>query len=357
MKYSNILKIIGIIAMILVIFAGIGCMSDTGESTTQDNQGTESQQQGDVVLNVFHAGSLTIPFKELEQMYEKRHPNVDVRREAGGSVATVRKITEVGKQADVVGVADYSLIPNMMMNEYTDCYSAFAKNQMVIAYTEDSKYSDEINNDNWYDILRRSDVTFGFSNPNDDPCGYRSQMTTQLAEIYYNDSQIYDDLMASNTAMDTTSSNGTYTVNVPNSENINPNSDKIMMRSMETELSSALEMGEIDYFYIYRSVAVQHGFEFVELPSEIDLSSVKHEDMYSKVKVERGNGDISKGKPIVYGVTIPDTVNQKEHAVGFIKLLHSEDGQQVLENNGQPPIVPASTNTINKVPEELMEYF
>lgn len=355
-KRDDILNITCIIGVVLVVFAGVGCMSDTGESSKEGNQGDMSQQQDNVVLNVYHAGSLTIPFKELEQMYEQRNPNVDVRREAGGSVATVRKVTEVGKQADVVGVADYSLIPDMMMPEYTEWYSAFARNQIVIAYTEDSKYSDEINQDNWYDILRRPDVTFGFSNPNDDPCGYRSQMVTQLAEIHYDDSQIYDDLMASNTAMETTSKNGTYTVVVPKSENINPNSDKIMMRSMETELSSALETGEIDYFYIYRSVAVQHGFEFVELPPEIDLSSVEHEDMYSKVEVKRGNGT-STGKPIVYGITIPVTVNQNEHAVGFIKFLHSKDGQQVLENNGQPPIVPASTNDVDKVPEELNKYF
>ena len=48
----------------------------------------------------------------------------------------------------------------------------------------------------------------------------------------------------------TTQENGTVLVHVPASEEISPNTSKIMLRSMEVELSSALETGEIDYFYI-----------------------------------------------------------------------------------------------------------
>ncbi|MFP4545237.1 MAG: substrate-binding domain-containing protein, partial [Methanomassiliicoccales archaeon] len=74
----------------------------------------------------------------MEKRFEEDHPGVDVRREAAGSVATVRKVTDQGKEPDVVGLADYSLIPDMMYEEYADWTVQFAKNRMTLAYTDQS---------------------------------------------------------------------------------------------------------------------------------------------------------------------------------------------------------------------------
>ena len=330
------------ILFIILIITFSGCVGENGGNKT--------------ILKIYHAGSLSMPMEELEQRFEELHPDVDVQREAAGSVASVKKITELGKQADILASADYNLIPSMMMPEFADWYVAFARNQIVIAYTNESKYSSEIDQDNWYEILKRPDVTFGISNPNDDPCGYRSQMVTQLAENYYADASIHDDLMATNTGITVLSENGTHAIKVPPSEEIDPNTEKIMLRSMETELSSALEMREIDYFYIYRSVAVQHGFEFVELPPQIDLSSIEYADQYSKVNIELANGNVIEGKPIVYGITIPNNAQQSDLAVEFVELLLSEEGQSIFLDNGQPPIVPAIASDVNAVPEVLENF-
>ncbi len=338
---KNIILSITILSVVLMASIS-GCIGTADSDTT--------------VLKIYHAGSLGMPMEELEQKFEELHPNVDVQREAAGSVACVKKITELDKQADILASADYTLIPSMMIPDFTDWYVVFARNQIVIAYTDDSKYSDEINQDNWYDILRRDDVTFGISNPNDDPCGYRSQLVTQLAENYYSDDTIYDDIMGANTEITISTEGDISAIKMPMSEDINPDTKKIMLRSMEVELSSALEMGEIDYFYIYRSVAVQHGFKFVELPSQIDLGSIDYKDMYNKVNIELSNGKVIDGKPIVYGITIPNNAIENDLAVEFVKLVISEEGQQIFIDNGQPPIVPAVSNDINVVPDELKEY-
>ena len=355
---DHILQILTIFTLLTAIFSVTGCVDSetTPDGEVDDHDITATQTTGsdeEAVLKIFHAGSLSIPMAELEEKFETLHPNVDVQREPAGSRACIKKITELDKQTDILASADYTLIPTMMMPEYTDWYLRFAKNQIVIAYTDDSKYSSEVNSDNWYEILRRPDVTFGFSNPNDDPCGYRSVMVTQLSEAHYADESIFDDLMGDNTAITMTFENGTYTAVMPASEYIEPNTKKIMMRSMEVELSSALETGEIDYFYIYRSVAVQHGFKFVELPAQIDLSSVDYAEEYSTVRLKTANGNIVIGTPIVYGITIPDNAMQPELAIEFIKLLLSVDGQNVFIDNGQPPIVPAVTNDAGNVPAEL----
>lgn len=65
-------------------------------------------------LSVFIAGSLMVPFDELEQAYEELHPDVDLRVEAHGSIQCVRHVTEIHDPIDVVIPADYALIPMLM---------------------------------------------------------------------------------------------------------------------------------------------------------------------------------------------------------------------------------------------------
>ena len=347
-----------ILVIILLTFLILGCTSQTGQTDHSKTTVTSTQtvEQQKVVLKVFHAGSLTEPMKAFKEAFEKKYPNVEVQTEAAGSAATIRKVTELGRVADVIASADYSLIPKMMYPDYASWTIMFAKNQIVIAYRDDSKYADEINSQNWYQILRRPDVKFGFSNPNDDPCGYRSQMVIQLAELYYNDSTIYDDLVAKYSNLKFVEENGTYVLRMPNSEDIDPDTNKLMIRSMEMELIHGMESGEIDYFFIYRSVAQQHGFRYVELPPQIDLSSTKYADFYSKVKVVLANGKTVVGKPIVYGLTIPTNAEHKEYAEKFVELIISEEGQKILQKLGQPPIVPARVDDVSKLPESLKPY-
>jgi len=313
-------------------------------------------QDKNITLKVLHAGSLTEPMKELKEVFESKYPNVNVQLEAAGSVQTIRKVTELKKEADVVASADYTLIPEMMYPEYADWVIKFAGNRIVIAYRNDSRYADKVNSDNWYEILRRHDVKFGFSNPNDDPCGYRSQMVMQLAELYYNDSKIYDDLVAENSNLKFIEEDGNYVLRVPPSESINPNTDKLMIRSMEMELIYGLEAGEIDYYFIYRSVAKQHNHRFVELPEEIDLSTEEFADLYKKVKVVLSDGKEVAGKPVIYGITIPKNAPNRYYAEKFVELVISKKGQKILEKLGQNPLVPAEVDNFEKLPESLKEY-
>ena len=143
-------------------------------------------------LTIYHAGSLTIPFDEVTKEFNKLYPDIKVEAEVAGSVTAIRKVTELGKKADIIASADYTLIPEMMFPEYAEWYIIFATNQMVIAYTDNSLFGNEINGDNWYEILQRDGVKYGRSNPDRDPCGYRTLMVWQLAEDYYNAPELYE---------------------------------------------------------------------------------------------------------------------------------------------------------------------
>ncbi len=309
-----------------------------------------------VALKVFCAGSLTLPFEDIKAQFEADYKNVEVQIEPSGSVMAIQKITEVGRLADVLASADYTLIPKMMMtsdSNYTDWYTKFAKNRMTIAFTDDSKYADEINSTNWYMILRRSDVKWGFSDPNLDPCGYRSLMVIQLAEFEYEDDEIFKDLVEANSGITVSETDGIYTIDT-NMTDLNP-TDRLRITEKSVDLVAYVQSDGLDYAFEYSSVAKQHGLNFLELPESIDLSSDDYRDAYKKVRV-RKTTKISAGRPIVYGLTIPNNAPNPALAEEFVKYIINGFGQGVLHDNAQPPIIPAIANDLDKVPESLKEY-
>ncbi len=143
---------------------------------------------------IFHAGSLSVPFEKMEKNFEKLHPGIDVEREAAGSQACARKITDLKKPCDIMASADYRVIDTFLIPGYADWNVRFATNRMVLAYTDRSEDAAKINKNNWFEILGKKEVIWGHSDPNLDPCGYRSLMMLQLAEIYYQKPGLYQKL-------------------------------------------------------------------------------------------------------------------------------------------------------------------
>ncbi len=297
-------------------------------------------QSQPVQIKVFHAGSLTIPLQEVKEVFEKQHPNVEVLMESSGSVEAVRKVTELGKLADVVAVADWLLLKNIMYPKYTDFYIKFATNQLVLAYTDKSKYADEINSDNWYEILKKDGVRFAFSDPNKDPCGYRAAMVFVLAQLYYNEPNLFDELIAANTNIKLEYNGTHYIVLAPS--DLTPTIDKIKIRPKSVELLALLEEGVIDYAFEYKSVAVQHNLKYVELPPAIHLGDPSYEDFYKQVMIKINAGTdkekVIVALPIIYGITMPKNAPHKDLALEFIKLVLSDEGKEIFMKNGQPPL-------------------
>ncbi|MGD2178968.1 MAG: tungstate ABC transporter substrate-binding protein WtpA, partial [Anaerolineae bacterium] len=290
----------------------------------------ESSLRGKLII--LHAGSLTVPVRELTKLFQAKHPNVAFETEAAGSRTTARKVSELGREADLVMSADYTVIDNLLMPEFADWNIRFARNAMVIAYTDGSQYADEINGDNWYDVLTREGVVYGHSEPEADPCGYRTLLVWQLAEKHYEEPGLYEKL----------------------DDHCPPEN----VRPKETDLIALLQTGNMDYAFEYRSIALQHGFNLVELPQEIDLSLLKHADLYSQAEVELSGSEpgetvVIQGKPIVYGVTVPKVAPSPHLAVEFVRFLLGPDGRAIMGQQGQPPIVPPVAGGKDKLPAAL----
>jgi len=299
-------------------------------------------------LKIFHAGSLSIPLEDVNREFKdymrERGYKLEIQAESSGSVMAVRKVTDLERQADIVAVADYTLIPQMLIPNFTDFYVIFATNEIVVAYTNESRYADEINSENWFEILARPDVTFGFSDPNQDPCGYRSVMLMRLASLYYN-KPIFEELVEKNTNI---YAEGNHVI-APAQIQTN---DKVVIRPKEMDLASLVESGSLDYFFIYKSVAEQHKLRYVELPNEINLKDCSKADFYAQVSITLSSTNQTiKAKPIVYGVTVLKNAPNREIALDYLKFMLSESGKRIFEENYQEFIWPPVA--FGEIPEEL----
>ncbi len=307
-KFENFMK------CVLVVLLTIGVLLPF-------SAGAEPQGK----LIIFHAGSLTVPFAKMEKIFEAKYPKVDVLREGGGSTKMARMISELHKPADIMGSADFKVIDKTLIPEYAEWNVRFATNQLVLCYTDKSSFANEVNADNWYKILGRKGVIWGHSDPNLDPCGYRSLMVLQLAEKHYKATGLYDQLIA--------------------------NRPKKNVRPKSVELVSLLKTGNMDYAWEYLSVAVQHDLKFIKLPDEINLGNYKYDADYKQAKVKvtgkkPGTWMTRTGKSCTYGITLLKDAKNPEAAVAFLEYLMSADGGlKVLKEMGQPPFIPCRVPT------------
>ncbi len=335
-------------------------------------------------LTIYHAGSLAVPFSQLKAEFEGSHPNVVVLCESGGSAKLINKaitVAEAGETPpDIITSADYALIPSRLYEYgYADWYIAFARNKMVLCYRDGAPGSDAIVNDTrtWYDVLRNEDVKYGHSNPDDDPCGYRTPMVIQLAQKYYYDNATEFGLTPDPNA------DGLYDALIPVpvsgdehdrgriggfNNTARPGGSEEVVRSKSVDLIAAIQSGDLDYAFEYRSVAVQHGLNFIEFDDAINLcqqgmignTNITYDDFYKGASVEIMNEPgpppvymTKSGKAIVYGITVLKNAKNKDLATEFIALLLSEEGQNVMETNGQPFIQPQLCDHPENLPEEL----
>lgn len=283
-------------------------------------------------LIIFHAGSLTVPFAAMEKEFEARYPKVDVQRESGGSTRMARLISEVGKPADLMASADFQVIDQSLIPTMADYNIRFATNELVLAYTDGSRFAKVINGNNWYTVLERKGVLWGHSDPNIDPGGYRSLMVMQLAERYYRKPGLYQRLLR--------------------------NRPLAYLRDKSANLTALLQNGDLDYIWTYRSLALQHHLRYLSFDKHINLSDPANESFYRLASVrvtgEKPGSYINReGRFVAYGITLLKSAPNPEAALAFLEyLLDPQGGQKVLARFGQPPFDPPFVNS-EKMQREL----
>jgi molybdate/tungstate transport system substrate-binding protein len=156
-------------------------------------------------------------------------------------------------------------------------------------------------------------VQVGRSDPNLDPNGYRTLLTMQLAERYYEVPGLYDTLLA----------------HAPENN----------VRPKEADLVGLVQAGEMDYIWSYESLASAAGLKYVRLPTAIDLSSPADSARYASAQVRvRGKAPRDsvtfRGQPIVYALSIPKKAPHPELAERFVTYLISGEGARIMRATG-----------------------
>jgi molybdate/tungstate transport system substrate-binding protein len=280
------------------------------------DSGAAGGGRGEEVLVVFNAGSLARPLRAALDTFaavqRARGSAVHVEQENAGSLETARKLTELGKIPDVIALADHEVFPQLLVPEHVAWYAHFARNRMVVAYTDRSRHAAEIGAANWWRVLARPGVEVGRADPDLDPNGYRTLLTLQLAERHYRAPGLAERLLR--------------------------NAPRRNMRPKEADLVAMLQTGELDYIWSYESMARAVGLRWVALPHEIDLGTPRDSAFYAQASVRvagrsRGDTIVFRGAPIVYALSIPARAPHPAVAERFVAWLLG-DGRRVLRAAG-----------------------
>jgi len=259
-------------------------------------------------LLVMNAASITRPVRAALDSFAAR-TGVKYELEPGASLEVARRLTELHRTPDVVLLADPEVFPQLLMPEYVHWYALFARNRIVLAYTDGSRGAAGINGANWRTVITQPGVEVGRADPNTDPSGYRTLLTMQLAEEHYREHGLYGRLLAAAPARN--------------------------VRPREADQVALLQTHELDYIWTYQNLAENDGLRFVKLPDAIDLGnpgdSATYAHVTTRVAGKRPADTLTmRGAPILFALTIPVQAVHRAAAERFVTWLLSAEGQRVL---------------------------
>lgn len=255
---------------------------------------------------VFAAASLAVPVRAALDAFARRTGTV-VLQENGASLELARRITELHRVPDVVALADEEVFPRLLVPRAASWYARFARNRMVLAYTERSAGAAGVSQANWYRVLQRSDVRVGRSDPTLAPVGYRTLAVYQLAEQYYHTPGLAARLAA--------------------------RTPPALIRPNASELVALLQAGELDYIVDYESLARANHLRYVRLPMGVDLGDPARAAQYARVSVRvprRRDTLTYVAAPIVYGIGIPRAAPHSAVGARFLTFLLGPEGRAIL---------------------------
>ncbi len=281
-------------------------------------------------VHVFYASTLAGYMKALAGIYRRRFSGARVLGEASGSLDAIRKVTDLGRSADLVVSADWRLLakPHHGLDPWV---IVFAGNEMALLYTAQSRGARHINTSNWYRILLQPGVRYGHSDPARDPEGYWTLIVWKLAERYYKRPGL--------------------------AAQLNAHCPPANIRPSDSELVALLQSGELDYYFGFRSEARLGGFRYVELPPEINLGAMKYAKSYSQASVDVGPDAKPiriNGAPVAYGVTLASHPQNRAGALALMRLMLGAAGRHLAEQSGLVAYPrPLALDPAHRLPREL----
>jgi len=284
-------------------------------------------------VNVLYAASL-ISVMETKIGPAFSHLGYDYRGEGHGSLQDANLILDGQRFPDVFLSVGGQPITKLINNNpsLAKWYLGFASDEMVIAYNPKSPFAADFEKAKtgsipWYQVLAKPGFKFLRSDPLLDPKGCYTVIATKLAGILYHNSSLSSSILKGDR----------------NQDQLRP----------EEVLLTLLETGEADAIPAYKHEAIERGFPFISLPPQINLGDPAFADYYKQASCTQQDGSLTSGKPIVFDITIPNTVQNKAGAIQFVKFLSSDQGKKIFENDGFKLLPLTAGGNKTAIPQEI----
>ncbi|HET7391721.1 MAG TPA: extracellular solute-binding protein [Nitrososphaeraceae archaeon] len=321
-----------LILSLLPVILSISSFEQRNQKVNGQVISTGTTQGGEV--NVIYAGSL-ISIMETKIGPAFSHLGYDYRGEGHGSIQDANMIIDGQRFPDVFISVGEKPITKLIDNNpsLAKWYIGFASDELVIAYNPKSQFAADFEKAKigavpWYQVLAKSEIRFLRSDPLLDPKGCYTVITTKLAGILYNNSSLSSSILKGER----------------NQDQLRP----------EELLLTLLETGEADAIPAYKHEAIERGFPFISLPPQVNLGDPAFASYYKQASCTQLHGTLSFGKPIVFDVTIPNTVRNTEGAIQFVKFLFSNQGKKIFQNDGFSLLLPTAGGNKTAIPEEIL---
>jgi molybdate/tungstate transport system substrate-binding protein len=234
--------------------------------------------------------------------------------EAQGSMGAAQLIRGRLRTPDVFISADPAVNQMVLMGpqngNLVKWFVVVASSQIVLAYNPNSRFAKEFQEVQagkkpWFEVLEMPGVRFGRGDPSIDPKGYRTLFLFNLAGDYYHRPELPGLL-----------------VDPMNPAQVFP----------EIVLMARVESGQFDAGFFYKHEVVAHKLPYISLPPEINQGDPRFAALYVRQSYTTPSGQHVTGSPILFTVTIPETVRERDAALAFVRFLLSSD--QLLEQFG-----------------------
>jgi ABC-type molybdate transport system substrate-binding protein len=261
----------------------------------------------DHTVSVLYAGSLGAVMENGIGPAFARDSGYRYEGEAQGSLGAARLIRDHLRRPDVFISADPSVNQTVLLGpqngNHVSWFMTLVSSQLVLAYNPKSKFADkfkaaEANQIPWYEVLETPGVRFGRGDPSIDPKGYRTLFLFRLAADFYHRPEL---------------------LSLPG-DPMNP-----AQVFPEVVLLARVETGQFPAGIFYKHEVVARKLPFISLPPEINLGDPKFASTYAQQSYVTPSGEQVHGAPIIFTITIPDTVRHHEAALAFVRFLLSSD--------------------------------
>lgn len=274
MKATKIMAIIVAVAVLSVTaYEGLSHLSSGGSSP----------------LIVYSADAYVGEANHLIAGYHNASGVSILKAKGGGSFTDAREISQGDPANAFISVSRSSYNQSYLGSRYSGWAIAFASDQLVLAYSNGtdtslvnsiaSEFSSALKENSpsiyaqAYSNLTSGNVKVGISNPSSDPAGLRGWISLEIAgKLYAGNESAYTSAIISNGGV----SNATSAA----------------------QLVSPLTTGNIQFLFIYKSVAVSEGLPYIELSTFTDFGNASLSGFYSGFSYSTATGPAT-GSPIL----------------------------------------------------------